>query len=178
MTLKRVFFLALFIFAVLAMIPVQNSFAHGDHSGGVHSFIDTKTTAENGGSSSVVIEQKIISNSNSNSTIVREYKSENGKVIIDKTYTSDNEASSLQDLEDLEAKDAQKKIDDAKKEIKEQSEEADKTAEEVTRELENLEEDINSQVEERMEDLEQDQRSWWARFRSWLDERLEQIRES
>lgn len=179
---KRAFFSFLSITTAMTLLlaVATNVMAHG-----IHTHIDSKTSSKNG-SSNVVIEQKIISNSNSDSTIVKEFKSENGKVIIDKTYTSVDEGSSLDDLKNLESEienqvkermqDAQQRIDDAN-EIEENTDESDKSVEEISEDLENLESEIDERVEERMNDLDQDNRSWWQRFRSWLNGRLKSILE-
>lgn len=169
MTLDRVLFLLLFIIAGLAIVPVQKSSAHGDQSNHFHSFVSSSTNTDGDGSTSVIVEQKIISNSNN--TVVSEFKSENGKVITDKTYTVPDAEDLEEDIENKAKErtvDIQEKIDDVK---------TDQTKEGVEKELEKLGEDIETQVEERTDDLEQDHTNWWQRFRSWLEDRLKQIRE-
>lgn len=173
--------------ALMVVTSATSARALNVESGGVKSVITTNTVTEGGGSSSVVIEQKVVSQSDqSSSTVVSEYKSENGRVVTDKTYTApsqeesdNNKLANLKAEIEMEAQQkvdkAQGKVSEAKETIKEKVEDALEATDEATKDLDGIEDEIKQMVDERTEHPEQDSASWWQKLREWLNGVLRRV---
>lgn len=163
-----------FLTAIFAFSLIFSSSVYAGSSSVVSS-IKTNTNA----GSTIIFEQNVVSQSNSSEVTVHEYKSENGKVVVDRTYTRDSDNVDLDGLEQELNKEIQEKVDkklkSANLKAEQKIEESEQKSEQIEQELDKLEEEINQKVEERVGEIHEEQQSWWGQFTLWLRERLDSI---